>query len=815
MRALLVARREFLSTFESPVGYVVLAVFPALAAALFFVLGSFFAMGEASLREFFSWMPWLLVLLAPAITMRLWAEERRSGTEEWLLTMPFRLQDLVLGKFLGAWAVLAAALTFTLGVPLTVASLGDLDWGPVWSGYCSTLLLGGASLSVGLFLSSCTSNQIVAWLLGACSLLAANLIGAAAVATAMPPGLGRLFLALDFGEHFHSITRGVLDLESAAFYLGVMVVCLSANHLMLERRRWWMACRSTPARREAHRSFVWRVLTVVPLVALAGHLHWRIDFTEEKAYSLAPATIERLQGLEDRLQVKLYFNRDIEGAESLLPARLVIEDLLGEIERYGAPWVSVETVDPTTDLAAKRDAEHIGVEPLPISAQEVGSISVDLLYQGLELRYQNRSQVIPFVTPNELEFAFTVRLAELQSERRPVIGMVSDEPLLPPQMPGIPRQIPAGRIYEELRVALGQRYAVRDLDLSQEGAIGDDIVALIVACPWNLDPAQLKVLDRYLAEGGHVMVLQDPAYVDVSQLTTEHRATGLEEWLAHFGISVDSGMVYDLHSVQVESGSREITTPTGPQRVPVYLPYGFGLLTDEGGLSEDHVVTAKLEQLALYWAHPVHTAELASGLSAEAIVHSSEQSWVMSADTPLDMRVNNLQALNRQAQARGAGARHPLAVAVRGRFPALHEHESLTPAEGLLVVIGNSELFHNATLQTMGGASSPNGEFAANLADWLAQDEGLIGLRSRGKSARPLADFGRDYVEAQGGWSEEEEANRELDRDASLHRRAKVRRISWSNVLIPPVVVLLLAWGHRLFHGRRARRAFRRQEGRA
>ncbi|MFK5955484.1 MAG: ABC transporter permease [Planctomycetota bacterium] len=237
MRSLLIAKREFFSTFDVPTGYVILGLFPGLAAVLFFLTGPFFALDEASLRPFFSTMPWLLVMLAPAITMRLWAEERRSGTEELLLTYPFRLRDLVLGKFLGAWAVLALALAFTLGVPITAEVLGDLDWGPVIGGYLSVLLLGGASLAIGLFLSSITDNQIVAYLLGATVLMGFNLIGIASMAEAMPEGLARLFLMLDFGNHFHAITRGVLDFGHVSFYLGIIVFFLCANGVVLERRR--------------------------------------------------------------------------------------------------------------------------------------------------------------------------------------------------------------------------------------------------------------------------------------------------------------------------------------------------------------------------------------------------------------------------------------------------------------------------------------------------------------------------------------------------------------------------------------------------
>lgn len=238
MRTLAVARRELRSAFDSPVAYVLLGLVPAVAAAFFFLVGGFFAEGTASLRGFFALMPWLLIFVAPAVTMRLWSEERRSGTEELLLTYPFRVRELVLGKFLAAWTLLALALAATAGVPLTVAWLGDLDWGPVVGGYVGTLLLGAASIAAGLLLSACTRNQVVAWLCSVVLLVVLNLLAVAATASAVPPALGRVLLFADFGARFESIARGVLDLRDLLFYAGVTALFLAWNGLAVERRRW-------------------------------------------------------------------------------------------------------------------------------------------------------------------------------------------------------------------------------------------------------------------------------------------------------------------------------------------------------------------------------------------------------------------------------------------------------------------------------------------------------------------------------------------------------------------------------------------------
>lgn len=547
-------------------------------------------------------------------------------------------------------------------------------------------------------------------------------------------------------------------------------------------------------------------LLLIPAVALLSQLRWRWDLTAERAYSLSPATLHSLQQLDDRLQIKLYFNRDIEGAEALLPARLVIEDLLAEIERKGAPWVSVETVDPTTDLAAQRDAEHVGVEPLPVTAQNVGGVSVDLLYQGLELRYQDRSEVIPFVTPDEFEFAFTVRLADLQREQRPVIGMVSDEPLLPPQMPGLPRQVPPGRIYEQLRVTLGQRYAVRDIDLAAADAIAADIVAIIVACPSALAADKLVVLDRYLAEGGHLLVLQDGDVVDQNQLKSELRPTGLEEWLAAYGITVGSAYVYDEEAVQVQTSVQTVHTTSGPKVVPVKMPYGFGILASGDSLAADHLVTSGLSQVALFWAHPLQVGVLPTGLKAETLVQSSAQAWLLPNTLSLAMDGDNVRALRAAAIASAPPQPYTLATAFTGTFQPLFPHTNLVASPGAMVVIANSELFHNSTL---GVEASGNSEFAANLVDWLAQDGELIELRSRGKKNRPITDFGRTYVEEHGGWMEGNDLhNEELDRAAQDDRRTRRRWISWGNVVIPPFLVLLFGLLHRTWFGRRARQPF-------
>ncbi|MFT7516605.1 MAG: ABC-2 type transport system permease protein [Myxococcota bacterium] len=238
MRALIIARREFLAYFESPVGYVIVAMLPALAAALFFFVGDiFFSYNESNLRHFFANMPLIIAVVVPAIAMRSWAEEMRSGTVERIMTLPFSIGELVVGKFLGVWAIFAFALSCTLLVPITASMLGDLDWGPVIAAYIGTLFMAGAALAICCYFSATTTNQIVSWMLGACVLFFLNLVHLIASAAFMPQWLAELALAVDMSQHFHALARGVIDVPALGFYIGVTLFFLVANTITLRIRQ--------------------------------------------------------------------------------------------------------------------------------------------------------------------------------------------------------------------------------------------------------------------------------------------------------------------------------------------------------------------------------------------------------------------------------------------------------------------------------------------------------------------------------------------------------------------------------------------------
>ncbi len=220
--ALAIARRELRVYFNSPIAYIVVGVFLLISGYLYF--STLFLAGQSSLRSFFAVTPLLLVIFAPAITMRLVAEEIRSGTLELLTTMPVRDHEVVFGKFLAALALMASALGVTVFYAVTIAAVGDLDWGPVVGGYLGLLLVASALAAVGLATSTWTRNQIVAFILGLLVCLALWL--ADKVTLFVPEALGRVleYLSVDF--HFRNIARGVVDSRDLLYYLSVCAVAL-------------------------------------------------------------------------------------------------------------------------------------------------------------------------------------------------------------------------------------------------------------------------------------------------------------------------------------------------------------------------------------------------------------------------------------------------------------------------------------------------------------------------------------------------------------------------------------------------------------
>jgi ABC-2 type transport system permease protein len=229
-------KREFVSYFNSPIAYIFVAVFLIIINFLFFQ--RFFLNGQANMREWFGLIPWLFLLLAPSLTMRSWAEEKKAGTIEFLLTLPIRDWEIVIAKFLSAFSFMILVLVFSLVLPITMSRIGDLDMGVVIAGYIGAVLMGGMYLSLGLLLSSLTKNQIVSFLLSLTVLFIIFFIGSNNVISFISGPLATVIQFVSTATHFNSISKGIFDSRDLIYYISFTALFLYLNVQSIGSRNW-------------------------------------------------------------------------------------------------------------------------------------------------------------------------------------------------------------------------------------------------------------------------------------------------------------------------------------------------------------------------------------------------------------------------------------------------------------------------------------------------------------------------------------------------------------------------------------------------
>ena len=238
---LTIAKRELGAYFGTPVAYVFAVIFVAMTGAFAFYFGNFFDRGQADLTAFFVYHPWLYLILVPAIAMRLWAEEHKSGTIELLMTLPVSPWEAIVGKFLAAWAFVGVALILTFPMWITVNLLGSPDNGVILASYLGSFLMAGAFLAIGSAVSALTQNQVIAFIVAAviCFLFVMSGVEMVqnAVRVVLPEFLVQAISQLSFLTHFDKVARGLIDLPSLFYYLSMIAFFLFANVIIVEQRK--------------------------------------------------------------------------------------------------------------------------------------------------------------------------------------------------------------------------------------------------------------------------------------------------------------------------------------------------------------------------------------------------------------------------------------------------------------------------------------------------------------------------------------------------------------------------------------------------
>ncbi len=390
-----IAKKEFDAFFGTPVAFIFIGVFLAVTLFIFFWVETFFAGNISEVRPLFTWMPILLIFLTSAVTMRLWAEERRAGTLEFLLTSPVAPWSLVAGKFLACLGLVALSLLLTLPLPVTVSLIGPLDWGPVFGGYLATLFLAAAYIAIGLYVSVKSENQIVSLISTTLVCSFFYLLGSETLISFFSNRGSELLQLLGSGSRFNSITRGVIDLRDLYYYLSIMGVFLSLNIYGLEKIRW--ADNPTNAR---HRQ--WQLACGLIVANFLAANFWlapvgvlRTDMTKGNIYSISQATRNYLGQLKEPLLIRGYFSAQTHPLLAPLVPR--IRDLVQEYAVAGGGKVHVEFVDPLEHPELEQEAgQKYGIRPVPLETASKYQAAVTNSYFDLLIQYGDQFETLGF-----------------------------------------------------------------------------------------------------------------------------------------------------------------------------------------------------------------------------------------------------------------------------------------------------------------------------------------------------------------------------------------------------------------------------------
>ena len=390
-----IERKELALFFGAPIGYLFLAAFLGITLFVFFWVEAFFARNIADVRPMFEWMPILMIFLSAAITMRMWSEERRTGTLEFVATLPASTWEFVLGKFFACWILLALALLLTVPLPLTIGWVANIDWGPVMAGYIAALLLGAAYIAIGLYISARSDSQIVALILTVLVCSVFYLLGSETLTALTGGWVTDLLYSLGSGSRFDSITRGVLDVRDLYYYVSIAIAFLALNVFALVRERW-------AADGDASRHQAWWLGTglLVANVLLANV--WlsnvnsvRFDLTEGRIYSISDATRSYLQQLREPMLIRGYFSEKTHPLLAPLVPRM--KDLLEEYEVAGDGRVRVEIVDPAANPEQEDEANtKYGIRPVPFQVADRYQASLVNAYFDVLVTYGDEYEVLGF-----------------------------------------------------------------------------------------------------------------------------------------------------------------------------------------------------------------------------------------------------------------------------------------------------------------------------------------------------------------------------------------------------------------------------------
>ena len=701
-----VARREVGTFFDHPTAYILVVAF--LGLGLFLTFRTLYAAGAATMRPFFDILPWLFAILIPAMTMRSLAEERRSGTLEWLLAHPLGETEVIAGKFIGNWIFALIALAGSVPTAIGLLMVSEADAGIMVAEYIGAGLLAAQGVAVGLWASSLTRNQITAFMVAASASFFLVLIGTPIVLIGLPPTLAAAVSNLSVMGHFTNVARGVVDLRDVIYFLSTTGLFLVLAMGLLSRERLSIG---RGAYRRLRVGTAGLVAVVVMVNLLGGNIRGRLDLTRAGLYTLSDGTREVLGDLDDIVTLKLVVSDEL--PTELLPSLRDVRDLVADLRRAAEGQLIVENLNPDEDEDVAAEVRALGITQNEFNVLRDDEFEVRRGWFGLALLYADQREVIPYVNrTDDLEFRLVSGIATMTTVVKPKVTFLT----------GFGAE--GAGTYPSLQQGLADRYDVGLADVSGDtlpGLDSDTLDVVVLAGPDQQMPSQtIELVRSYIEGGGAALLLLDNNQVSPQSPMTTAVSTGLEGFLEEKGIRMDAGMVMDHSSNStISMGQQGLFNLVRP-----YPLWPIGLKGD------DHSTTRDLSNVSLGWATAITVVDSSA---VQRLWVTSEAGDIMAAggmimpETLPQPDPNNLKTVT-------------LAVASDPNTDGEAGGGGEADGGGRIIVVGDVDFLQEQFIRS----NPQNLIFTANAIDWLAQDEALIGIRSKTRTP-PVMAFTSDF----------------------------------------------------------------------
>jgi ABC-type uncharacterized transport system involved in gliding motility auxiliary subunit/ABC-type transport system involved in cytochrome c biogenesis permease component len=757
-----VFKREFKAYFDSPVAYVFLVAFLALIGFMTFAVAMFYERRQADLSPFFFWHPWVYLLLIPAATMGLWADERRNGTAELLLTLPVTLTQVLVGKFLAAWAFISIALALTFPVAMTAGYLGSPDWGAVATGYFGSFLLAGAACATGVFASAISKSSVIGFVISLALVFMLMIIGfdpviGAVAGWGVPVWITDSIASLSLLSHFESLRRGVVDLSDVGYYIGVMVFMIAAAKTVTDGRRG--ASKGATA------------LVLVAIIAAAANvvlakLPLRVDLTAERLYTLSSGSRAVLGKLDADVTIKYYVSKSASDMPMMLKTYAQqVENLLKEYVRASNGSIVLEAYDPKPDSDAEEWAQRYGVEPQTVNP--FGSP----IYFGVVAVCGDREETLGVLSPkteSTLEYDLTRLVTRVAWPERPVIGvMTSLSGVLAapanPMMMQMGQRPPAGwAAFAEL----AKDYDVREVATDSK-EIDPSVKTLVLLHAKDLSDATLYAIDQFVLRGGKLVACVDPFSIKDMIASRQQQQNPMMAQMGGDGPST-LGKLFDAWGVKFDTGkiACDLAAATklgnnqgGVDENPAFLSLGAA------NMKSDDLLVSRLTQVMLPFAGALSFAKKDMALEFEpVIVSSTDNSCVVDK---MALQFGGVKDMVPDGSARILAAR--ISGTFKTAFPKGPDgtndvSKAITEGKSAVLVVADSDFladdFCVRIMKTPFGQIpqliNENLTLFSNIIEQFAGREELIGVRSRGASDRPFKKVDELEAQAMRKWQQKE-----------------------------------------------------------